>query len=331
MASSYDFPDRPVALQQIKQANLVGYSAMDLRRLIKAEAFQEGVCAGEGATSGFKAIPSGTALKIAFTNSSYGAIVDGDTLAEQGSYYQKAPAGGIPNLDLATAPHATLPRIDQVVLEIKDNQHDGSGLNIGRLRVVDGVATAGATLNNRLGAAALPSTAIRICDLLVPAAYAAAFVADTHIRDRRQWAAGAFFAGRVTAGGLSAISSSSWAGVNPGNLGRRIECSGTALLMTLSGSATATAGVHEYAFDVDSTLLSTSTGTTRRRKATFAATTSYVVDIAWWETPSQGSHFIQPIERAASGSATWDNDGTNGAIEWTLQEMAKANVNNGTS
>lgn len=331
MASSYDLPDRPVPLQQIKQANLVGYSAMDLRRFVKQSAFQEGVCAGEGAIAGFKVIPSGTALQIAITNSSYGAIIDGDTTSEQGSYYQKGPAGGIPNLTLGTAPHATLPRVDQVVLEIKDNQHDGGGLNIGRIRIVDGVATSGATLNNRLGAAALPSTAIRLCDLLVPAAYNAAFLADTHIRDRRQWAAGAFFGGRVTAGGLSAVSGTSWAGVNPGNLGRRIECSGTPLVMTLSGSATATAGVHEYAYDVDNTLLSTTTGTTRRRKVTLAASTSYIVDMGWWETLSQGSHFIQPIERAASGSATWDNDGTNGAIEWTIQEMARANVNNGTS
>jgi hypothetical protein len=56
-----------------------------------------------------------------------------------------------------TTANATNPRIDQVVLEIKDTTHDASGSNLAQTRVVTGTATGGATLDNRTGAAALPS------------------------------------------------------------------------------------------------------------------------------------------------------------------------------
>lgn len=84
--------------------------------------------------------------------------------------------------DTVTAADPTNPRIDQVVLEVLDQQHSGSS-NIAQIRVVAGTPTGGATLDNRTGAAALPSNAILLADLNITAALASVLTAN--IRDRR--------------------------------------------------------------------------------------------------------------------------------------------------
>lgn len=75
----------------------------------------------------------------------------------------------------------TNPRIDQIIVTL-------TGHNTGTVSVLAGTPTAGATLDNRNGAAALPSNAIRLADILVPISFVGPFVVDTHIRDRRAWA-----------------------------------------------------------------------------------------------------------------------------------------------
>src|SRR5262245_5660091 len=87
------------------------------------------------------------------------ALVQGDALTtNQGLYYCKLDAVQtgltVPNSD------PTNPRLDQAVLEVLDHTHDGSGLYLARLRVVAGTPNASATIDNRLGAAALPSSAL---------------------------------------------------------------------------------------------------------------------------------------------------------------------------
>ena len=86
-----------------------------------------------------------------------------------------------------TAAHASLPRLDQVVLRVYENTHDGSGLNTARIETVDGTATAGATLANRNGAAALPASSIRLADVLIAAASSS--IPSGNISDRRVKAA----------------------------------------------------------------------------------------------------------------------------------------------
>lgn len=86
---------------------------------------------------------------------------------------------------------ATNPRIDQVILRIFDTQ-DGSAANGNKsadnaqILVLVGVPTAGATLANRNGAAALPSSCARLADVLMPAGATAATTAN--ISDRRPFA-----------------------------------------------------------------------------------------------------------------------------------------------
>jgi hypothetical protein len=110
-----------------------------------------------------------------------GALVQGDSVTAQG-LYTVPPHTAVIN-EAITAAHATLPRLDQIVLEALDDTHAGGGLNKARIRVINGTATAGATLDNRTGAAALPSSCLRLADVLVGAADTSITTAE--IRDRR--------------------------------------------------------------------------------------------------------------------------------------------------
>jgi hypothetical protein len=120
------------------------------------------------------------------------AVVKGDTGTSgigltQGLYLQPNDAS-IANAVTVTASHATLPRVDQIVLTVSDSSDLGSAGDTPSLAVVTGTATTGATLDNRTGAAALPSNTLRLADVLVPAASSA--VTAGNIRDRRPWGAG---------------------------------------------------------------------------------------------------------------------------------------------
>lgn len=80
------------------------------------------------------------------------------------------------------AAHGTLPRIDRVVAEVLDAAFAGAS-RLRRLRVISGTATAGATLANLNGAAAVPATALLLANVLVPAA--ATSIVNANIGDVR--------------------------------------------------------------------------------------------------------------------------------------------------
>lgn len=103
----------------------------------------------------------------------------------QGHYF--AYVSPAQSVTMATA-DATNPRIDQIVLRVYDSDVDGSGQIKWAVEKVTGTPTAGATLANLNGAAALPSTAMRLAYVLVPAAFAGPFVNATHILDQRNLA-----------------------------------------------------------------------------------------------------------------------------------------------
>jgi hypothetical protein len=148
-----------------------------------------------------------------------GAMVDNASGTIYGKYYVASHSALIN--EAITAAHATLPRIDQVILEVQDTTIDGSGANAARVRVVDGTATAAATLDNRNGAATLPLGSIRLADVLVAATDTA--ITNTEIRDRRPWALGAF-CNIVTSGNLTR-SASTFAELDSTNLKPRVEFS----------------------------------------------------------------------------------------------------------
>lgn len=126
---------------------------------------------------------------LAYRISSGKAYILGQQVADQGMYRMSSLA----NADLAVgAGHASLPRLDQVILRVMDNTHDGSGFNEGRIETVPGTATAGATLDNRSGAANLATLGEAsknvhlLYDILMPAA--ASSISAGNVRRRAQLA-----------------------------------------------------------------------------------------------------------------------------------------------
>lgn len=113
------------------------------------------------------------------------AIVAGTTTGNKGYYHQENDA--TVNVPIAAA-HATLPRIDQIILTVNDSQFGGAS-DTPTLTSLAGTATSGATLTNRTNAATLPANSIRLADVLVGPAVTS--ITTTNIQDRRQWARGA--------------------------------------------------------------------------------------------------------------------------------------------
>jgi hypothetical protein len=69
-----------------------------------------------------------------------------------------------------TAPHASLPRVDRVVLTVRDGLYDATSAFTPIFQVVPGTATSGATLANLNGAAAVPANSLLLANVLVGAA-----------------------------------------------------------------------------------------------------------------------------------------------------------------
>lgn len=138
------------------------YSAKDLRQVAQSLVMREGIVDfGDFAVS-----QRGAGANMSVDVAAGEAFVQGDTLADQGFYHVRNDA--VVNVAIPAA-HATLPRLDQVVLRVYDSTVTGS-TDLAVVEVVAGTATAGATLENRNGAAALPASALRLAEVLVAAA-----------------------------------------------------------------------------------------------------------------------------------------------------------------
>lgn len=98
---------------------------------------------------------------------------------------------------------ATKPRIDRVVVTIKDSSLDNSGLYAAMYQVVAGVATVGATLVNLSGAAAVPANSLLLANVLIPAAATTVTTAniDTTVRARATAGGGTMLVSGVPTGG----------------------------------------------------------------------------------------------------------------------------------
>lgn len=89
----------------------------------------------------------------------------------------------ISNAVTLPAADPTNPRLDQIVLRVQDSADLGTGADVATFDYVQGTASAGATLLNRTGAAALGNDRLRLADVLVPAA--ATNLVAANVRDRR--------------------------------------------------------------------------------------------------------------------------------------------------
>lgn len=116
------------------------------------------------------------------------AYVPGQDTEDQGLYriatYEPTGAIALP------AAHATKPRIDAVILRVLDDSADSSGFYEGRIEVVPGTPTTGATLANNAGLADMTAlddsstSFIWLATVLVPAA--ASSIDSSKIKDRRE-------------------------------------------------------------------------------------------------------------------------------------------------
>jgi hypothetical protein len=304
-----------------------GYDGIDLRRAAVV-GLQEGVMAATSYEVTQRAAGTNMSVDIAATGidaaSGIAAVVQGDAVTGQGLY--PVPAHTAVINETVTAAHASLPRVDAVILEVQDTTHDASGSNNVRTRVVAGTATAGATLDNARdgshGGAAIPSNALHLADVLVGAGVTT--LANGVIRDRRKWARGAFTFITRTSGYTT--SSSTAAAIDATNLNPRVECSGAPVRLTLQGEVEQSdvAGVVSFGFAIDGT------NTVYAQWEAPAAGEALPFTIQAVITPSAGSRRFAPYWSAvmAVGTATINTR----PLIFTVEEIARQNTpNNATT
>jgi hypothetical protein len=155
------------------------YSAEITRRAIYAS-LQRGatigsVVGGLVAPSDCQVTYAGSGLKLTVATGE--AYVPGSTSATQSAYYTRVSAAETLTLS-AASPSA--PRIERISLVIKDASYSGAE-SLGEVKVSEGVASAGATLNNLTGVAAAPASSLTLAYVLVP--QSATTISNSEIRN----------------------------------------------------------------------------------------------------------------------------------------------------
>lgn len=310
-----------------------GYDAIDRRRASMI-GLQEGVLDPTSYMVTQRAAGATMTVDIAANvtdalGSGVAAVVQGDSVVAQG-LYPVPPHSAVIN-EAITAAHATLPRVDMVVLEVLDHIHDSSGSNLARVRVVNGTATSGATLDNRTGATALPASCLLLADVLV--AGGATSITNAVIRDRRKWARGAYSRTVLATAGIT-VNSVNWALVNSA-FTKRIECSGVPVRVTFTAQVTDAAGdggrwtVMSNGQGIESTgnvgTSSTGKGNYRHEASEFA------VSFAWEFVPAPGSNLIAPAAAIISSGAYSILSDADTPILWTIEEIVRQNTANNTT
>lgn len=171
-----------VALPSLLHTKMASADAIDFRRLLLDSDLQAGVMgAGE-----YIVAQTGVA-SMNVTVSGGVAWVKGTNSVRQGLYDLYNDSSVSLNIGANSSGN---PRLDQIILRVYDSSDGGNNQDAGAVEVLAGTPTAAATLNNRNGAAALPSSSVLLADILV--ANGAASITNSVIRDRRPWARGFF-------------------------------------------------------------------------------------------------------------------------------------------
>jgi hypothetical protein len=305
-----------------------GYDAVDIRRALGGP-MQEGVMHADSYEVTQRGAGANMSVDIAASTidaaTGAAAYVQGDAATGQGLYSITGHTAVIN--EAMGAAHATLPRVDRVILEVQDHTHDASGANLVRTRVVAGTATAGATLNNLTGAAAVPASALLLADVLVGAA--AASITNAVIRDRRKWARGAFLQITRTSANYT-VAGASDVEIDTTNLKPRLECSGNPVIVTLSGTVqhNVATGSGTLKMFLDGVLSAGS----ERVQSYYVPGTPELVGLTWVIVPAAGSHLFSPAwnNTAGSGLVTFfANAGQ--ALSLTIEEVVRQNTANNAS
>lgn len=143
----------------------IEFSAEDTRHITLDSFGDEGVI--QPANGGFAITQRGAGANMSVDVAAGSAVVQGDSSAIQGKYFAREVA--TVNVTVSAADGSN-PRIDRVVIEIKDNDYDSSGLRVARIRTIEGTPTSGANAaTNTNGIAALPSSCLEIARFTVGA------------------------------------------------------------------------------------------------------------------------------------------------------------------
>lgn len=264
--------------------------------------------------------------------------VQGDSVAYQGLYHVVNDAAMVVTVPAA---HATLPRIDQLVLHVYDSTVSGTS-DVPALEIVQGTATAGATLSNDVGRAALPANCLRLCDVQVDAAVTSLSAAK--LRDRRPSSRG------VKSQRVDSTTTYSAAGTNiaggakgvPLNA-QRVELSGAPVWITLGGGRMyigANAPIyglyHGFRYTGPSQTVPTD-GVAALVNA-FRAGTADDINVVppfskrtlWTPPAGAGSYFIEHFVKADLGLTT-TTQSVQGPFELTIEEIITGEFDNGTT
>lgn len=305
----------------------VGGDAIDLRRsLVGSACPQEGVLASGDwkvtATSGDMTVDVAADTGI--------AVVQGDSVTAEGLYTVA------PHSDTITLTHdaasSSAPRLDQIILQVRNDESDGSGENDARCLILKGTATAGATLTNRTGAATLPDTAILLADVLVPAN--ATSLSTSDLRDRRPWARGAYSrtvrTTNASSGSNYTVGSSSLTEVDATNLKPRIECTGVPVRVTLlaSGLIAAKGDNGKLALSVDGSATIADGDATALEIVFQGPESGYAMNLCWSGIymPTAGSHTFA-LAASTSGSLTLDASASV-PLQWIIEELVRPDASN---
>lgn len=265
------------------------------------------------------------------------ALIKSDVGPRQGLYIQ-VNDGPVPNAVTLPNAHPTLPRIDQVVLRVTDSSDiPGSAGDVGTFDVVSGVATAGATLDNRNGAIAdgnaLLQNCIRLIDVLVPAA--STVVVAGNIRDRRARARGVNDRAILTTGDGVGLPGTTFNYVSA--LLRRYEFSGAPVEVGLRATAVSATG-NVYAF----VALDLTTGTpdlpggandggmTRYNVAISGGTAGQEnnVNASLPIKPTPGTHTLVPVLYSTNGALTYRAQTVIPLVMFVRERLADDYANN---
>jgi len=221
------------------------------------------------------------------------------------------------------APSATDPRLDQIIARVYDHQADSSTRREVVLQKVTGTPTAGATLSNRSGAAALPARSMLLADVLVPP-NASALMA-VNVRDRRTFVRRIVDVRQYTAGNFPAPAGA-FTTVNVNTFSRRYEFTGGPVKAVVSGYYDASATTDQLL-----TLIldnGAQAGFTRSigQDDPYGNAFGFVHVYVW--TPAAGSHFLELQMLRAAASMTIAATAAQ-PLTMTVEELAPS-LNNGT-
>lgn len=228
--------------------------------------------------------------------------------------------------------HASLPRLDQVYILVNDSTDGGASDDTPQVLVAQGTATAGATLDNRNGAATLPANTLRLADVLVPAGAVALSVGA--IRDRRSWARGIYRVAvrNANAGGGTnyTTASTSLVDIDATNLKGRFECSGNLIRVSLAGESAHSVANGRYiiAPTVDGALPDGSAADPFLFSSSATATFGDFRKPSWDIAPSAGSHLIGFAWFAVTAGTITLLARSDAPVQMIVEAILRPNVSN---